>query len=141
VCFRDICINSADTEKGVMVNHGYERPGCGYIIGNCFGVDYQPYEMSCAGTRDFLAQVVVPEVERRRETVQWLATEPKLSVKTSVRREGRWQEVRVTLTKADGYKYESEHRSQTLKAKSDLRNVLKDLAFLDEKVKTWKKVA
>jgi hypothetical protein len=34
VCFRDICINSADTEKGVMVNHGYERPGCGYIIGN-----------------------------------------------------------------------------------------------------------
>lgn len=30
----------------VMVHHGYQRPGHGYIVGDCFGVNYQPYEKS-----------------------------------------------------------------------------------------------
>jgi len=39
--------------EGKMVHHGYERPGYGYIVGDCFGVGYLPFEISPEGTKDF----------------------------------------------------------------------------------------
>ena len=41
-----ICLRSQVVRKGRMVTHGYQRPGYGYIIGECFGVNYEPYETS-----------------------------------------------------------------------------------------------
>ena len=32
-----------------MVHHGYQRPGHGYIVGDCFGVGHSPYELSNEG--------------------------------------------------------------------------------------------
>jgi len=37
------CREQALDKSGRMVNHGYKRPGYGFIIGNCFGVGYEPY--------------------------------------------------------------------------------------------------
>lgn len=37
-----------------MVLHGYQRPGTGYIHGNCFGQDWPPFELSPEGTEAFL---------------------------------------------------------------------------------------
>lgn len=34
------------SRTGAMVLHGYERPGTGFITGNCFGTDYPPLEIS-----------------------------------------------------------------------------------------------
>jgi len=31
---------------GLLVHHGYERPGHGYIVGDCFGVGKPPHEVS-----------------------------------------------------------------------------------------------
>jgi hypothetical protein len=41
-----ICSNSQVVRNGGMVVHGYQRPGYGYIVGECFGVRYAPYETS-----------------------------------------------------------------------------------------------
>jgi len=38
------------TTDGGMVHHGFTRPGIGQILGDCFGVGYQPFEVSFAGT-------------------------------------------------------------------------------------------
>lgn len=38
-----------------MVLHGYQRPGIGYVLGNCFGQDYPPFELSVVGTVHFCA--------------------------------------------------------------------------------------
>jgi len=35
------------TKKLELVHHGYERPGDGYIVGDCAGVAHLPYELSC----------------------------------------------------------------------------------------------
>ncbi len=35
--------NQALDRYGVMVHHGYERPGIGWIQGDCFGVKFKPY--------------------------------------------------------------------------------------------------
>lgn len=49
VCFRPIKL-----PQGVMALHGYERPGTGYIHGECFGVRYKPFEVSPEGTKDYI---------------------------------------------------------------------------------------
>lgn len=39
-----ICANLQCMDKrGGMVHHGYQRPGDGCILGDCFGVGYRPY--------------------------------------------------------------------------------------------------
>ena len=132
VCFRDICIDSADNDVGVMVNHGYERPGCGYIVGNCFAVKYQPYEVSCQGTKDFLVAVVIPEIENTEQALKHLLTRPPLII---VRR-------RESITLKDGDPgYDNELRGKISSTEYHLKNVKADKAFLDDKVVTWKKVA
>ena len=50
--------------KLVMVHHGYQRPGYGEIVGDCFGVHYQPYELSNEGNVAYK-----PALNRYRESV------------------------------------------------------------------------
>ena len=40
-------------DKMVMVHHGYRRPGHGEIVGDCFGVGFQPYELSNEANKAF----------------------------------------------------------------------------------------
>lgn len=42
-----------------MVLHGYERPGYGYIVGDCFGVGYPPWELSPEGAEAWLKELRV----------------------------------------------------------------------------------
>lgn len=59
------CFRQQKTTKTVaMVHHGYQRPGIGYILGDCFGVRYPRFEDSCEGTIDF--RVHLEEILRRR---------------------------------------------------------------------------
>jgi hypothetical protein len=37
--------------RGVMVHHGFQRPGVGHIFGDCFGVGLPAYELSSEGCR------------------------------------------------------------------------------------------
>lgn len=48
------CFNPQKVSKGggkLMSLHGYQRPGIGYIIGDCMGQGEQPYEVSCELTK------------------------------------------------------------------------------------------
>lgn len=55
ICFRD-----QQTRKGRLVLHGYKRPGEGYIIGECWGVSYAPFEVSCDRTKQFITAILHP---------------------------------------------------------------------------------
>jgi hypothetical protein len=48
------CGRSIKVRNGTLVHHGYERPGYGYIEGDCFGVHYEPHEVSPKCAQDFL---------------------------------------------------------------------------------------
>lgn len=50
VCFGDYVVYG---KSPLMVHHGYERPGIGYIVGDCHGVNFPPFEVSCEGTKSF----------------------------------------------------------------------------------------
>jgi len=49
-CFRNIKLKARSNAPPTIVLHGYERPGWGQIRGSCYGVGYQPFELSCEGT-------------------------------------------------------------------------------------------
>lgn len=57
-CFRNIKLSpkareGKDKTLPGMVLHGYERPGHGYVEGNCFGQDWPPFELSPEGTVNY----------------------------------------------------------------------------------------
>lgn len=64
VCQRDIKIRS-----GLLVHHGYERPGVGYIIGDCPGVGHKPYETGTDACDFYLRVYVIPNVRQTENTL------------------------------------------------------------------------
>lgn len=49
-CFRWFVGRHSGTTL-LLVNHGYERPGHGYLVGRCWGVESEPYQLSCEVTK------------------------------------------------------------------------------------------
>lgn len=68
-----ICMGvfKVDSVNG-MVNHGYQRPGVGYLIGKCFGVGYLPYELGCQALHGWVIEVgkLRKAAEARREAMR-----------------------------------------------------------------------
>ncbi len=53
-----VCERAIRVRASKMVHHGYERPGRGHIVGDCYGVGFAPYEVSSDGTRAYRDRVV-----------------------------------------------------------------------------------
>jgi hypothetical protein len=52
ICQQEYCVMPG---SGVIYLHGYQRPGWGYVIGNCDGAQYPPYEQSCDRAKEVKA--------------------------------------------------------------------------------------
>lgn len=60
-----ICEGDFKVRGEHLVHHGFQRPGIGYIVGDCPGVGYNPYELStqaCTVYRSLLL-IRIPETE------------------------------------------------------------------------------
>ncbi len=62
VCFNNIKLRptarkARDKAMPGITLHGYKRPGTGYIHGECFGIDYPPFELSAEGSHAFIAEL------------------------------------------------------------------------------------
>jgi hypothetical protein len=76
------CLQRQQTRDGKLVLHGYQRPGTGYIIGECWGYRFAPWEISCERTKDFVKNGLKPALannikhlavlEARPETLSYL---------------------------------------------------------------------
>jgi hypothetical protein len=53
-----VCNADQVTHDGRMVLHGYQRPGDGYIRGECFGVNHLAYNLSSEGCEAFRVALV-----------------------------------------------------------------------------------
>ena len=112
-----------------MVLHGYQRPGIGYIFGNCFGQDYPPFELSVVGT------------------VAWRAAQ-QAYLESQEDRLGKFNrnEIDVLHKGEKTYKRsetpEAEWSRLYLKEINDLKRFLTDnkkyIASLDKEIKDWK---
>jgi hypothetical protein len=71
VCQKEYKLNQGvnPSEAHRLVHHGYQRPGYGYIVGDCFGVGYPAYQLSKLGCEEYLT-AVQSQLERERKNLQ-----------------------------------------------------------------------
>lgn len=50
-----VCEGEFHVQSGTMVHHGFERPGHGSIVGDCWAVGREPFEVSCKATQEYRA--------------------------------------------------------------------------------------
>lgn len=67
VCERDIKVRG-----GLLVHHGYQRPGIGHIVGDCPGVDHSPYETGTATCVFYLQRYAEPRIASYSEQLHVL---------------------------------------------------------------------
>jgi hypothetical protein len=67
-----ICEGDFKVRGGLMVHHGYKRPGWGYIVGDCPGVDEPPYEVSCDAIKRYRETVLesLDNANRRHDELE-----------------------------------------------------------------------
>lgn len=61
------CEKATKVRNGKLVHHGYERPGYGYIEGDCFGVHYEPHEVSPKCSEEYREMVLGLQEVRQKD--------------------------------------------------------------------------
>jgi len=147
-CFGDYVVHHtaiAETRKGKvvtskkfsMVHHGYERPGIGYIVGDCHGVDFEPFEVSCKGTKSWLTIIKSALVVRQGE-LAYLNTRDEITVDIKIHRGwGKTEIEKKTLKRGeDGFKQAIDERRRELT--STIARIERDVAEYTKKITEWK---
>ncbi len=57
------------SSKGTLVLHGYERPGNGYILGDCFGTGRKPWEVACDALAEWIEKLKRASAENARAAI------------------------------------------------------------------------
>ena len=144
VCFGDFVVVSR-TVRGLgfggrdqwsMVHHGYERPGIGYIVGDCHGVGFEPFEVSCAGTKSWLEHLGFA-LKTRQEALVNLSTRAEITIEISVRRsQGRTQiETRTLRRGDDGFDRAVEARR--IELTNEVASITRHIAEYEVRIAEW----
>ena len=140
-CFGDYIADKTTGAK--MVHHGYERPGDGMIHGDCYGVGYAPYEVSCEGTKMYRG-IVQSELTARQAQLVALAKLTEVQYKTgrgAYEAKGRygasiWVSEYATAKKGSP-EFKREIASQRDTLERQIGNLTRHMADLTKKITTW----
>lgn len=132
-CFGTYSVGLASdgTRAESMVHHGFKRPGYGYTIGQCFGKGYEPFEVSCKGTKDLVVALrrnLVGLVSYHADLVAGKITE--LTVE-------RWAG-KMQLVKVGDASWGYTLTSSTHEAARRVRDTESAIADLDARIAAWK---
>lgn len=132
-----VCLSQVKIRKGKLVHHGYQRPGYGYIVGDCFGVGFPPNETSPECAQEWLA-VVNEELVSVEDQLARLPDLTEIVVEHTAWRQGRRRPTgdKTVLTPEDGYKwtrvYEDRERELTYRIQELERESTRMVKLLDE---------
>lgn len=135
-----ICEGDYRLHKMLMVHHGYRRPGHGSIVGDCPGVDMQPWELSPDGTIWWvtgLRQQLVHTENFLDRLENGEVTE--LRVEEYAGGFGRGRDYKtITLTLADGYKFQVEVRNRISRARASIDSLTRDITRRQQRIDNWR---
>lgn len=83
VGFCPVCEGTFKLRNGALVHHGYERPGDGYIHGDCFTVGMSPHETSPKAAELFKAACEETLTSQKAHLARLEAGEVKVFMRTS----------------------------------------------------------
>ena len=75
-----VCSKTQSVRDGTLVNHGYTRPGWGWIVGGCPGVHHRPFPETDA------LEATVPNLEKHILHCRTLATQDDCTFTISIGR-------------------------------------------------------
>ncbi len=137
VCFGDYVV----TFKGIpgtpeMVHHGYQRPGHGYIVGDCHGVAFEPFEVSCKGTESWLA-ILKSTLADRQKSVRGLPALTEVTVQDGSKYiDHRWVPQRKLLKKGEPG-FDDAIAGVKRNLEQDIRHLGQDIKEYAHKIATW----
>lgn len=138
--FCPVCQRQIKVRGGLLVHHGYERPGTGEILGDCFGVSRPPHELSPQTATDYLRLGVVPQIRAGEQRIRRLGPpgEPERIEFRVYNREKRDYED-VLRGKSEVNRYDWEHRLKSLRiqAAHDLEYWQGEAQRLEQLIATW----
>lgn len=141
VCFGDYVVHlpaglGAGIRPKKMVHHGYERPGVGYIVGDCHGVGFMPFELSCEGTRSWLT-VLQNRLDADKRSLADLPKRETVSVKKGSKLiNGHLLPVYEQIARgAPGFDREIERIGNELA--SEIRSLEHSILHYTSKIETW----
>lgn len=124
ICQRAVCLMPG---TGTLFLHGYQRPGYGFVVGECEGARYLPYEQSCDRTKEVRLQY--------EERLVWV--EESLQ-KLSVVQELYWKEQQIQPNHPEWSKALAFAKSQII---AEIRGLKSEIQRLTKVITDWKKVA
>ena len=136
-------------KSGNMVNHGYKRPGWGFLVGACMAVDVEPWEKS-PRQMELYRPALVAHIERQEKHLKALQAGKVKGLEVSYtlyNRDGYHRETKkIALTILPGFKYDSFHgissfedtlRYRIMGVESDLKAAREDLDRVDNLLASW----
>lgn len=136
------CGGEFKVRGGRLVHHGYKRPGVGYIVGDCLGVNYPPHELSPE-----LAQVVLEVATEKVEAVESKLAE--LPSRTSLPKRfyespgpglrARWVQRQVTPDDVSEYEWGQLYHAAKGQLQSELRFWRSEVERAKGLLKGWRK--
>lgn len=138
-----ICQHRQKLAKGQMlVDHGFKiSDGLHYFgsrVGHCFGVNYQPFEISCEANKKFVIYLQA-ELKRTREHLAELksGTIEKLFIIVREREGFGYKDVPKTLLKGEAG-FDRELQSRVIDAETQERYLLSDIKNQQKLIREWK---
>ena len=131
--------------RGNLVLHGYQRPGRGYIVGDCFGVGHPPWEVSSDALATWIEQLKARSAQAAQAAVN-VAKLTTIHVNFGSDRNPRM----VTLNKGDpsgydtshgSYSFEDEIKKRVSALKQQSKWLADDAKRETQRLKTWKPAA
>lgn len=130
-CFRNIKLKAqSGREHPLMVNHGFQRPGWGYIVGNCIGVGWPPFELSPDGTKHLLKEFLHPRVKKLLEYLRRLKAGEVTELHPFL-----GSNIKVT---PDDTNWKRHLENEVGKTERELKWVQEDIKTLEHMVTNWK---
>lgn len=130
-----ICSHHQVVRNGKMVLHGYHRPGYGYVIGNCFGVDYDPYETSAEAC---VAYIPVLEAHKTHQQARLAdLTGGRVSHFKDTKRNYKTGKDEVVITAKGNPKFDSMLKAAIFDAERQISYIDADLKEMQRRIDEW----
>lgn len=128
-----ICGHMQIIKKGLLVLHGYERPGRGYITGRCYGCSELPFEVSCDALKRWIG-ILGQMVAQREESLAGLGARTEV-LRAPTYRSGKSMLIRKA---EDAVAFANEIERIKRELESEIRGIESDIRMQNARLADWK---
>jgi hypothetical protein len=120
-----------------MVHHGYKRPGHGYIIGDCAGVNQLPYEVSCDLIKVYVVRLGNLLTEKKAALVDLESGKVTRITTSRVNYNGQITTTVFIAGVTEFYRWKDAVQHRTYDLKGTIRQIESDIERLTKRIAAW----